>query len=108
MVRSVSEIKKILKAYKSELKNHGIHVLKMWLYGSYAKGNPKPYSDIDVVVISPDLAKYPAIKRQEFLARYTIPIDAPLEVIGYTPKEFRAGRNTIFGQILAKTGIPFN
>ena len=107
MVRNLNQVKKILKAYKSELNKHGIRVIKMLLYGSYARGNPKPYSDIDIVVISPDLAKFSALKRQEFLARYTIAVDAPLEVIGYTPKEFSAAGGTIFGQILAETSIPF-
>lgn len=108
MVRKAAEIKKILKDYRVELKKHGVRVTKMLLYGSYARGNPKPYSDIDVVVISPDLAKYTPLKRQEFLAVRTIPINAPLEVIGYTPKEFRFSKGTIFGQILKKTAVSFN
>jgi predicted nucleotidyltransferase len=28
-----------------------------FLFGSYAEGNPKPYSDVDVVVISPAFGK---------------------------------------------------
>lgn len=76
----------------------------MILYGSYAKGHPKPYSDIDLVVISPDLVRFAPLKRQELLARLTIDIDAPLEVIGYTPKEFKKANNTIFGQIIHETG----
>ena len=108
MVRNLFEIKKLLKAYKSELKSHGIRVTKMFLYGSYAHGSPKSYSDIDVVVISPDLAKFLPLKRQEFLAKRTIPMDAPLEVIGYTPAEFSKSKDTIFGQILNETGIVLN
>ena len=108
MVRKLSEIKEILKSYKTELKSHGIRVTKMFLYGSYARGNPKSYSDIDVVVVSSDLARFSPLKRQEFLAKRTIPIDAPLEVIGYTPSEFSKSKDTIFGQILNETGIVLN
>ena len=104
MVRSLSEIKKIVNAYKGELRRHNIRITKTILYGSYARGNPKPYSDIDLVVISSDLAKFPPLKRQELLARLTMDIDAPLEVIGYTPKELRNSNNTIFGQIIRETG----
>ena len=107
MVRTLSEIKKILINYKAELKRHGIRVTKMFLYGSYAKGNPKPYSDIDVVVVSPDLAKFPPLKRQEFLAKYTIPLNAPLEVIGYTPLEMNKAKGSIFAQIIRETGLAF-
>jgi uncharacterized protein len=105
MAGRFSEVKKILHRYKAELQAHGIRVKKMVLYGSYARGNPKPYSDIDVVVISSDLAKFPALKRQEFLAKHTIPVDAPLEVIGYTPAELRKAKDSIFGQIILETGI---
>lgn len=108
MVRKLVEVKKILRDYRAELSKHGIHVTKMLLYGSYAKGNPKPYSDIDVVVISPDLVKFSPLRRQEFLAQHTIPINAPLEVIGYTPKEFTVSHGTVFGQILKQTSISLN
>ena len=108
MVRKFSEIKKILRDYKAELKKHGVRVQKMVLYGSYARGNPKSYSDIDVVVISSDLAKFSALKRLEFLAKRTIPVDAPLEVIGYTPAELKKAKDSIFGQIIRETGVVFN
>lgn len=108
MVREISEVRKILAAYKAELSKHGVRVSRMLLYGSYAKGNAKAYSDIDVVVISADLEKYPVLKRQEFLSQRTIPINAPLEVIGYTPKEFRSSKRTIFGRILDQTAISLN
>ncbi len=107
MVKKNSEIKKILGDYKVELKKHGIRVQKMVLYGSYARGNPKSYSDIDVVVISSDLAKFSALKRQEFLAKRTISVDAPLGVIGYTPAELDKAKDSIFGQIIRETGIVF-
>ena len=108
MVRTLLEIRRILRDYKAELRAHGIRVKKMVLYGSYARGNPKPYSDIDVVVISSDLAKISALKRQEFLAKHTIPVDAPLEVIGYTPAELNKAKDSIFGQIIRETGVIFS
>ena len=104
MVRSISEIKRIVRDYKKELLRHNIHITKAILYGSYARGNPKPYSDIDLVIVSPDLAKFPALKRQEMLARLTMNIDAPLEILCYTPKELDKSGNTIFGEIIRKTG----
>lgn len=104
MVKSISEVKRIVKEYKDELERHNIRITKIILYGSYAKGTPKPYSDIDLVVISPDLARFPPLKRQELLAELTMDIDAPLEIIGYTPEELKRSRHTIFGQIIHQTG----
>lgn len=108
MVKSISEIRKVVKEYKDELKRHNIRVTKMILYGSYARGNPKPYSDIDLIVISPDLIRFSPLKRQELLGQLTMNINAPLEVIGYTPEEIRGANHTIFGQIIRKTGIPLH
>jgi predicted nucleotidyltransferase len=104
MVKSISEVRKIVNEYKDELKRHNIHTAKVILYGSYAKGRPNPYSDIDLIVVSPDLAKFSPLKRQKLLAQLTMGIDAPLEVIGYTPKEFKKADTTIFGQTIHKTG----
>lgn len=104
MAKSIFEIRRIAKQYRDELKSHNIRITKMILYGSYAKGHPKSYSDIDLVVISPDLARFSPLKRQEILAKLTMNIDAPLEVIGYTPKEFKKSNHTIFGQIIRETG----
>ena len=106
MVKSASEIKTILRRYKSELGKDRVRVTKMLLYGSYARGKARSYSDIDIVVISPDLKRFSPLKRQEYLAVKTMCVDAPLEVIGYTPEEFRKSSNTIFGQILRETAQP--
>lgn len=104
MVKSIFEIKRIAKEYKEELGRHNIRITKMILYGSYARGNPNPYSDIDLVVVSPDLIRLSPLKRQELLAQLTMNIDAPLEILGYTPEEFKKSSHTIFGQIIRKTG----
>lgn len=104
MVKSAVEIKSILKRYKFELRKDRIRVTKMLLYGSYARGRARAHSDIDVIIISPDLKKFPLLKRQEYLALKTMCVDAPLEVIGYTPQEFKKASHTVFGEILRQTG----
>ena len=104
MVKNVSEIRTILRRYKSELRKDRVRVTKMVLYGSYAHGRARSYSDIDVIVVSPDLKRYSPLKRQEYLAVKTMSVDAPLEVIGYTPEEFAKSADTVFGQIIRQTG----
>ena len=104
MVKNLFEIKKILRKYRKELRLHDIRVTRMVLYGSYAHGHPKAHSDIDVIIVSPDLCRFHPLKRQELLAKWTMNLDAPLEVLGYTPSEFRSSTDTIFGQIIRKTG----
>ena len=104
MVKSVSEIKTILKRYRLELGKDRVRVTKMVLYGSYARGEARSYSDIDVILVSPDLKRFSPLKRQEYLAVKTMCVDAPLEVIGYTPEEFKKSADTVFGQIIRQMG----
>ncbi len=56
------QIKDKITVFAKLLKESGITVEKIILYGSYAKGHPHEYSDIDLCVISPSFVngdKYP-------------------------------------------------
>lgn len=47
------EVLKILKQYASRVISSGIPLNKVFLYGSFSKGNPGKDSDIDVMLVSP-------------------------------------------------------
>lgn len=47
----------ISKKFISELTTAGLDVSEAYLYGSYAKGIAKPYSDIDICVVSSAFGK---------------------------------------------------
>jgi len=36
------------------LPEHGVHATRIILYGSFAKGRPHEWSDIDVIVVAPE------------------------------------------------------
>lgn len=99
------DIGKVVNAYVAVLEKNGIHPLKVILYGSYAKGTATQLSDIDIVIVSEDLARWEPLPRLEMLSRLTAAIDAPLEVLGYTPNEIAsAGRNSILWAEIEKSG----
>lgn len=50
-------IKQIAKKYKLALIGNSIPVNAIYLFGSYAKGNPRPGSDIDFCVVSNTFGK---------------------------------------------------
>ena len=52
---STTEAKTIVKRYAEKLRSVGFPFTSMYLYGSYAKGQAREWSDIDVAVISPVL-----------------------------------------------------
>ncbi|PIR18387.1 MAG: hypothetical protein COV46_00230 [Deltaproteobacteria bacterium CG11_big_fil_rev_8_21_14_0_20_49_13] len=101
----LSKIRPAIKKYVVELGKIGIRPLKVIVYGSYATGKVHAGSDIDLVVISKDLVKWPPIERLQILSRATFNVDAPLEVIGYTPKEIaKNGDRSIFWEEVTHTG----
>ena len=53
---SINSIRKIVKHYADVLRNHQIDPSEVFLFGSYAKGTPREYSDIDVAVVSGSLS----------------------------------------------------
>ena len=54
---SDSEVKKAIGSFKRDLKKTGVSFEHVYIFGSYAKGNPRVDSDIDVAVVLPDKEK---------------------------------------------------
>lgn len=78
---------RLIKSYKNVLKKNGIKVEKIILFGSYAKGTAKPWSDVDICVISKDFGKddYDEMVRLKIL---TGEVDSLLEPHPYSPTDF--------------------
>jgi hypothetical protein len=90
------DLVELIGRYAARLRAHGIEPKEVILYGSHARGDAGPESDIDIVVISPDLDRWTALDRLELLSRLTAGLNAPLEVLGYTPEEVLSqGRGSI-------------
>ena len=51
------EIRKIALQYRSKVEDAGIPIEKMLVFGSYARGNARKDSDIDICIVSPKLGK---------------------------------------------------
>lgn len=93
MHQRVREIINQLKPYNPE---------KIILFGSYASGKSRKYSDVDLVVIkaTPD----PFLERQKkiYLLLRTM---TPVDVFVFTPDEFDKGKdNNLFLREVAETG----
>lgn len=82
----ISRLKDIIV---KSLTENGIPVKCLILYGSYAKGNPKPWSDIDIAVVSSVFEGKGILKRQELLGEALYRLGEPIEALGYTPREYR-------------------
>jgi|SRR3989344_9482192 len=90
MSRDQIKIKNILLAYKNFLKKDNFPVEKMILYGSYAKGNFKPYSDIDVCVVSDKFSVKNRDYYETYLWKKVLEVDPRIEPVGYHSKDFKS------------------
>lgn len=82
------EIKKTVKRYIEALEKDGLPVEKALIFGSYARGQNRHNSDIDVVVISPEFGKN-RIKEGQYLFKKAWRIDSRIEPIPYHPRDYR-------------------
>jgi len=89
MVKKRYEIEKIIMQYLNRLRMLGIEVSQIILYGSYAKGKPKEYSDIDIAVVSPSFKKLDIFERQEVLSKAHHKFGEPIEPVGLTPEQLK-------------------
>ena len=89
MVKKRREIEKIIAQYINRLGVLGVEVSQIILYGSYAKGRPKGYSDIDIAVVSPAFNKLDIFERQEILSKAHHQFGEPIEPIGLTPGQIK-------------------
>lgn len=99
------QVKEIVEEYKQTLKTLGINVERVILYGSYALGNQRQDSDIDLVIISKDFKNLNLRERLELLGIAAVRIMEPVEARGYTPEEIERTLEASFLKEVLKEGV---
>ncbi|MCF6271293.1 MAG: nucleotidyltransferase domain-containing protein [Melioribacteraceae bacterium] len=101
------EIYKSIADYIKVVSNQ-IIIEKVYLFGSYTKGNYNSESDIDIAIISPTLSGN-RFNDNVLLGKLTWKIDTRIEPMGFTPKSFS---ESIMGLEIKSTGaeiiLPIN
>lgn len=93
----------VINKYVNLLKQEGVEVSKVILFGSYAKGTAKPESDIDIAIISSQFGKN-NLKEMMFLRRIALKIDSHIEPLPFSPKDLD-DRYSALAQEIIKYGI---
>ncbi len=92
-------VKSELEKYVDALLMAGIRPSKVILFGSYAKGTPHAYSDIDVAVVSPDFGK-DEIEEMFLLARLTSKVSDRIEAVSFEENYFMKSKyDTLIGEV---------
>lgn len=77
---------------------------KIYLFGSYARGDYTIESDIDVIVVSP-LFKGKAVSERVAIVRSRLPEHLGFDIIALTPDEFRRKLSRSFFRDISKQWI---
>lgn len=90
--------------FVSKIQSQGNHIEKAIIFGSYAKGNPKPWSDIDLCLVSPNFGK-DTIEEAKYLGLQSLATTPRIETVPYSPKDFDNLQDPLLWEI-KKNGIP--
>jgi len=78
---------KVIRKFVNALKQEGIAIDRVILYGSYATGKTRPDSDIDVAVISKNFGK-DRVEEGMILFRIAGKVDSRIEPIPISSKSY--------------------
>lgn len=87
------DIIKGIKKFKTSL-NQQMHVEKMILFGSYAKGTFNSDSDVDLIIVSPKFSDLQFSKRALGFYKFW-PLRLPVDFICFSPSEFNRLKRTV-------------
>jgi predicted nucleotidyltransferase len=94
------QVDKIITGFISRLVTE-IPVDEVILFGSYAHGNPKEHSDIDLAVISDWFRDKTRIESMQYLSRMAAGYNTLIEAIPFTAEEYRQlDRRTFLASIV--------
>lgn len=103
MALSKDRLEEIIAGFAARLASE-IPVEEIILFGSYAHGNPKEHSDIDLAIISDWFRDKTRIESMQYLSRVAANYNTLIEAIPFTAGEYRElDRRTFLARIL-KTG----
>ncbi len=102
MVEVSPEILDIAKKYIVELEKNNFHIQRAILFGSHVNGNPHPWSDIDVAVVSEDFVGDRFEDRRK-IARITLSVHSSISPKTYRPEDFTT--ENFFVEEILENGI---
>lgn len=97
-----NEIRNIITRFSCELKNEGIDIIRIFLYGSYAKGTERIDSDIDVAVVCKEFDIDPIEQNMKFW-KIAAKVDTRISPFSLSMKEFQEEYIPLVAEI--KNGI---
>ncbi|MBI5206207.1 MAG: nucleotidyltransferase domain-containing protein [Candidatus Firestonebacteria bacterium] len=98
-----NEAIEISEKFLKLIKNANIRIERAVLFGSYATGNAKKWSDIDLAIVSPDFSGI-TFYDNKMLIPYLLKVDSRIELHPFKPDDFSEDNN-FFVKEIVKNGI---
>jgi predicted nucleotidyltransferase len=105
MAETGRQITTLIRRYIAALEARGIPVERVILFGSHAAGRPHEWSDIDIAVISPKFDELSLVERYEQLGLANRELQAPLDVMGFSPSQVANCEPGSFLAEILRTGV---
>ena len=102
MAQVPDRIMTIARRFVDELENGNIHLKDALLFGSYAKGNARELSDIDIALVSDDFEGF-RFRDKEKIRRSKLNVDCLIDPWPYRPEDFT--EDDLFVKEILKTGV---
>lgn len=94
-----------VRRYLAALPSVGIHPRRAVLFGSFARGGVRQYSDIDLVVIAPEFDDLRGMELVESMWRMTADADSRIEPIACGEVEWETDGGRPILEIARREGI---
>jgi predicted nucleotidyltransferase len=105
MAQATPEIRNVIKRYIFKLREIGVPVERVYLFGSRASHQASNDSDVDLAVVSPMFEKMSLWDRAGFLGKAAWDIPYPLDVLGFSPSQLKkAAPGSLLNHII-KNGL---
>jgi hypothetical protein len=105
MAVATDSVIEAVKKYIRELERNNIPIQEAIVFGSYAKGDPKEESDIDIALVSTAFTGDRFEDRRKIVP-FRRKIDNRIEPIPFRPEDFEQGGNLV--DEIKKTGKAIN
>ncbi len=102
MVKLPVKVKKTIEDYLLALNQGNIPIKEAILFGSYARGSYKEWSDIDIALVS-EIFVGNRTEDKDKIRKITLSVSSEIEVLPFSPKDFDL-QNPLAKEIL-ETGI---
>ena len=89
------DVLNILQHLRELLERNNVHVDRLILFGSWAKGTQQEGSDIDVVIVSQDFYGKDYWSRINILSEAIYQVFAPIQAVAMTPQEWESKESPI-------------